>query len=66
MTETEYSAADLAKKIKEWRGKMPAREAAEVLGIPKRTLDGIEQGRGFRYPRLLEIAMAAARKGENQ
>lgn len=66
MTETEYSAADLAKKIKEWRGKMPAREAAEVLGIPKRTLDGIEQGRGFRYPRLLEIAMAASAQGNTQ
>ncbi|MDX0262944.1 hypothetical protein GOC60_17330 [Sinorhizobium meliloti] len=64
MTETDLSAADLAKKIKEWRGKMPAHEAARQLGIPKRTLDGIEQGRGFRYPRLLQIAMAANPRAE--
>jgi hypothetical protein len=50
-------AADLALKVKAWRGKTPARIAAEHLGIPKRTLDNIEQGRGFPYPRLLEIAM---------
>lgn len=48
---------ELAAAIKAWRGKVPARIAAEQLGIPKRTLDGIEQGRGFPYPRLLELAM---------
>lgn len=57
---------DLAAAVKAWRGRLPAREAAIELGIPKRTLDGIEQGRGFRYPELLLRAMAypAPSKGE--
>jgi hypothetical protein len=50
-------AEHLAYDVKEWRGKVPARIAAEVLGISKRTLDGIEQGRGFTYEKLLRIAM---------
>lgn len=44
---------ELARQVKAWRGQIPVRVAAEVLGIPKRTLEGIEQGRGFSYPRLL-------------
>lgn len=49
--------ADLAAQVKAWRGKVPARVAAEVLGVPKRTLDNIEQGKGFPYPRLLLFAL---------
>jgi transcriptional regulator with XRE-family HTH domain len=45
--------ADLASAIKAWRGKVPLRVAAEVLGIPRRTLENIEQGRRFPYPTLL-------------
>jgi hypothetical protein len=48
---------DLAAQVKAWRGKVPARVAAERLGIPKRTIDNIEQGRGFPYPRLLIHAL---------
>jgi DNA-binding XRE family transcriptional regulator len=55
------TAIDLAARVKAWRGKIPARIAAGTLGISKRTLDGIEQGRGFRYPQLLLIAMRAIR-----
>ena len=47
------TAIDLAARVKAWRGKVPAREAAEILGIPRRTFENIEQGRGFPYPRLL-------------
>jgi hypothetical protein len=50
---------DLAAEVKAWRGKVPAWKAAEALGLPKRTLDGIEQGRGFRYADLLRVAMSA-------
>lgn len=50
-------AKKLAAAIKAWRGDVPARVAAELLGVPKRTLDGIEQGRGFPYPRLLITAI---------
>jgi hypothetical protein len=55
------TADDLAAQVKAWRGKVPAREAAEALGISPRTLQGVEQGRGFNYPRLLQIAMRAVK-----
>jgi DNA-binding XRE family transcriptional regulator len=52
-------AAELAEALKRWREKaqLPANRAAQLLGIPRRTLEGIEQGRGFRYPRLLILAL---------
>jgi len=55
------SSADiLAARVKAWRGdNLPARDAAKLFGIPKRTWDNIEQGRGFPYPKLLEIALEA-------
>lgn len=55
---TTQRALELAAKVKTWRGKVPAWKAAATLGIPKRTLEGIEQGRPFRYARLLELTMA--------
>jgi hypothetical protein len=48
---------DLARQVKAWRGRVTARRAAEVLGIPHRTLENIEYGRGFRYERLLRHAL---------
>ncbi|ESX80659.1 helix-turn-helix domain-containing protein [Mesorhizobium sp. M0142] len=49
----------LAREVKAWRAKggFTAESAANVLGIPKRTLEGIEQGRGFPYPVLLRVAI---------
>ena len=49
----------LAQEVKAWRakGRITAEAAAKVLGIPKRTFEGIEQGRGFPYPVLLRVAM---------
>jgi DNA-binding XRE family transcriptional regulator len=49
----------LAQEVKAWRAKrgFTAEAAAQVLGIPKRTLEGMEQGRGFPYPVLLRIAL---------
>ena len=47
----------LAQAVKAWRGATPAREAAGILGIPHRTLQGIELGRPFRYERLLRHAL---------
>ena len=51
--------AFLAKVVPGWRKEagLSQREAAEHLFMPVRTLQGIEQGRGFRYPELLVIAM---------
>jgi DNA-binding XRE family transcriptional regulator len=53
------TAQDLAAAMKAWRGRVSQRDAAAILGISKRTLEGIEQGRGFNYPALLLIAMKA-------
>lgn len=53
------SAADLAQIVKEWRGDMTVEQAAALIGLPARTLNGIEQGRGFRYPQLLMLALSA-------
>ena len=50
---TRNGGISLRAAVKEWRGKVPARAAAELLGIPLRTFEGIEQDRGFRYPRML-------------
>jgi len=59
-------SAELAAAIKRWRGEMPVSRAAQLLGIPKRTLEGIEQGRGFRYPQLLILALQAFSNSDNQ
>jgi DNA-binding XRE family transcriptional regulator len=49
----------LAQEVKAWRANegLTAEAAAKALGIPRRTFEGIEQGRGFPYPLLLRIAM---------
>lgn len=59
--EADDEDAELARMVKAWRDKadIPASRAAQMLGIPARTLEGIEQGRGFRYPRLLLLALLA-------
>jgi len=54
---TEIEKQELAEEVKRWRGFAPATVAAKVLGISARTLNGIEQGRGFNYPSLLRQAM---------
>lgn len=53
------TATELAHAIKAWRGNLPISRAAQLLGIPQRTLEGVEQGRGFRYPRLMHLALLA-------
>lgn len=52
-------AEELAAMVKQWRGRMPVSRAAQLLGMSKRTLEGIEQGRGFTYPLLLTLAIQA-------
>lgn len=49
----------LAERVRNWRKRNhhSAARAAEILGLPLRTLNGIEQGRGFRYARLLLLAI---------
>ena len=52
-------AAELAAMCKAWRSRsrIPVANAAQILGMSKRTYEGIEQGRGFGYPILLVHAI---------
>lgn len=55
-------AKSLAQCVRDWRSArgMSAASAAEELGISRRTLEGIEQGRPFRYEKILRLALKAA------
>jgi DNA-binding transcriptional regulator YiaG len=58
-------AATLAAECRAWRDThgITAKRGAEMLGIPHRTLQNVEQSRGFPYPDLLRIGMAAISAG---
>jgi transcriptional regulator with XRE-family HTH domain len=58
------AAIDLAAQAKAWRGEkgLSQAAAAELLGIPMRTWQHMEQGRGFLYPKLLQIAFKQDKK----
>jgi len=66
-TRSYRSAASLAQLARRWRrgGKdvgeymFSSARAAELLGMPARTYEGIEQGRGFRYPQLIYLAISS-------
>lgn len=60
-TTPEETKLELAKFCREWReeSEMPVSRAAQLLGMSKRTYEGIEQGRGFSYPLLLTLAIQA-------
>jgi DNA-binding XRE family transcriptional regulator len=62
MTDQEQRAA-LARDLAAWRAAaaLTAKGASMRLGIPARTIEHIEGGRGFRYPELLRLAMQAAK-----
>lgn len=64
-TMTPKEKTDLAKALRDWRGALTMKEAAALIGLPWRTLEGIEQGRGFSYPVMLKIAMEAKRGDTN-
>lgn len=53
------SAAELAAAVKAFRAREGCNvaRAAELLGIPARTIEGIEQGRGYRHPMLILLAL---------
>lgn len=54
-------AEALATRLKAFRanGNLPLSRLAQILGMSKRTLENIEQGRGFSHSRLLLLALAA-------
>lgn len=49
----------LAETLKDWRADrgLSARDAAGALDMSARTVEGIEQGRPFRYEKILRIAI---------
>lgn len=49
----------LSEAVRSWRGRLgiSATQGAERLGMPVRTLEGIEQGRPFRYEKILRLAL---------
>lgn len=53
--------AQLAHETRAWRARIgvTAATAAAMIGLPKATYDFIEQGRGFRYPETIRLAMEA-------
>jgi transcriptional regulator with XRE-family HTH domain len=61
MAPKQITPKQLAAAVKAWRERRQytAEQAAEVLGMPVRTLNGIEQGRGFRYVKMLILAIGA-------
>ena len=48
--------------LKDWRAArgLSAAAAAEHLEMPVRTLEGIEQGRPFRYEKILRLALKSS------
>ena len=57
--QTAKQRKEIAKLCRDWRdlAQIPASRAAQLLGISRRTYEGIEQGRGFAYPQLLILAL---------
>ncbi len=53
---------ELAALVRKWRldWGMTQPEAAEWLGIPRRTLENIEQGKPYSYSRVLALAVIKA------
>lgn len=63
--QTTEQKAELARELRAWRGDLTMKQAAELIGIPWRTFEGIEHGRGFSYPQMLKIAMNATKGADN-
>lgn len=55
--------AELARMLRSWRvyAGLNTQEAGDWLGLSARTIEGIEQGRGFGTPRVLAWALVALR-----
>ncbi len=53
----------LGEELRAWRGDNTLKAVAEKMGLPRRTLEGIEQNRPFRYETLLRTYMKHVRPG---
>jgi DNA-binding transcriptional regulator YiaG len=59
---------NVAKLLTDWRAqaRLSQSQAADVLGVSVRTLQGWEAGRPMPYPRLLELAIRNAGAEKNR
>lgn len=57
--QTDAQRTEIAALVRQWRDRagISCARAAEILGMSRRTYEGIEQGRGFAYPTLLIVAL---------
>lgn len=57
----------LAELLRGWRAGrgINTEEAGELLGLSARTIEGIEQGRGFGTPMLLVLALCGLEQRKN-
>lgn len=53
------TAKHLAKLMRRWRreASLSVEDAGHILALSPRTIEGIEQERGFNAPRVLEVAL---------
>jgi len=58
MPRSEPSLSDLMRAWRAARGLNTA-ETGQRLGMSPRTIEGIEQGRAFRYEKILRLALKA-------
>lgn len=56
----------LAVAVREWRDArgLNVEQTGEALGLAAKTIEHIEQGRGFAHPRLLMLAMKNFKKSD--
>lgn len=63
--QTDDERAEMATLVQDFIAEtgLPVARVAQMLGMSKRTLEGIKMGRGFNYPILLGLAIQAFRSG---
>ena len=63
----EMERDELAQLLKSWRKRegLSVVEAGAILDLSKRTIEGIEQGRGFGHAQIMKLALKALIDGKN-
>jgi DNA-binding XRE family transcriptional regulator len=58
------TSRNVASLLQDWRAqaRLSQSQAAEVLDVPIKTLQGWEQGRETRYARLIELAINGSKR----
>lgn len=58
---------ELAYFLKAWRerSEIPQTKAAKLLGVSLRTYQSVEQGRGFRFEKMMRLAVKKIEEASN-